>query len=64
MDVWNRKVEPGHHLRPGRPRESARRGQLDAQAINAPGDGPRALGLEAASQVWFRNGGALYHLGS
>ncbi len=37
-------------------------GQLDAQAINVPGDGPRALGLDAASQLWFESGGALYHL--
>ena len=37
-------------------------GQLDAQAVNVPGDGPRALGLDAASQVWFESGGALYHL--
>lgn len=37
-------------------------GQLNAQSIGVPGDGPRALTVESGGPVWFESAGALYRL--
>ncbi|AZI43051.1 hypothetical protein EHF33_10095 [Deinococcus psychrotolerans] len=37
-------------------------GQLSAQSLSVPGDGPRALEVESGGTVWFESAGALYRL--